>query len=89
METKVLFNIKVEISFRSNFGFIPKRTVDAAVNKLKKKDPRTREMFDRGNLNGQAKIVYLDTCLTSVEIRSILNKFIQKYDNLYFSVTVK
>ena len=80
--------IKTHIEFKSNFGFVPAQTVNAAIREIKKNDATSHEHLQRG-WDGQKTHVYLKTDLTSVEVRSILTKFIQKYDYLYFYLTVK
>lgn len=86
MET--LFDIKTEITFGSNFGYVSPRTVDAAIRKIRKADASAKERYGRGKI-GNGHIVYLNTSLTSTELRKLLTDFIQKYDHLKFYLTVK
>lgn len=86
MET--LFDIKTEITFGSNFGYISPRTIDAAVRAIQKKDSGAKETYQRGHHNNQW-YVYLKSSLSATELRMILTNFIQKYDYLRFNLIVK
>ena len=79
---------KFHIEFKSNFGFVPGKTVNSALKAIKNIDPSSHEHYQRG-WDGQKTHVYLKSELTSVEARQILTKFINKYDYLYFYLTVK
>lgn len=78
---------RANIRFSSNFGYISYRTINAAIKALVKEDSSLAEVFERGSQNN-SKLIYIATTLELVEMNSILNKFIQKYDQLKFHISI-
>lgn len=81
---------RVHIEFKSNFGMISPNTIDAAFRSIKKIDTSAFQHFEK-NWDNRNRIfsLFVTSERTPQELRQQLTNFIQKYDYLYFYLTVK
>lgn len=78
------------IEFKSNFGMISGNTIDAAFRTIKKIDSTAFQHYEK-NWDNRNRIysLFVTSERTPQELREQLTHFIQRYDYLYFYLTVK
>jgi hypothetical protein len=81
---------KMEIEFKSNFGMISPNTIDAAFRQIKRIDKKAFQHYEK-NWDNYRRVfsLFVTSERTPQELREQLTHFIQRYDYLYFYLTVK
>lgn len=81
---------RMHIEFKSNFGMISGNTIDAAFRVIKRFDKSAFQHYEK-HWDNRARIfsLWVTSEKTPQELRKQLTHFIQRYDYLYFYLTVK